>query len=89
MNQSNVRICNMLPSLSGEDEEAEAGVREGIGNRPGRWKASLSEPQDASYWEIRVTGPDGSEWDFKFSGLSEETRAFVSRTIDEAFLASG
>lgn len=79
---------NTIPDVYEKRAEAEKGVRDGIGDRPGVWSVTLDEPQNASLWAIGIESPDARHWRFDFDGPEQQTCTFVKDAIVKALPAS-
>lgn len=55
----------------------EAAVIEAMGNRSGRWTAWLNQGDDAPGFSIRVDGPDGASFSYRFLNPRERSPEFV------------
>ena len=84
MSECEIRVPrNTIPVVYGKREEAERGVRDGIGERAGVWTLTLDEPPNESRWEVGIESPDGQNRHFTFDGPDELTADFVRSTVDK------
>ncbi|MGH9343134.1 MAG: hypothetical protein ACRD19_05170 [Terriglobia bacterium] len=63
----------------------EQAVIEAVGDRPGRWKAWLTQGGGEPCFSIRIDGPDGAEFSYRFLKSPERSPEFVRMKIQEGF----
>lgn len=61
----------------------EEAVIKAVGNRSGRWKAWLTQGEDEPGFSIRVDGPVGAGFAYRFLKSRERTPEFVLVTVRE------
>jgi len=61
----------------------EEAVIEAVGDRAGRWKAWLTQGDGEPGFSIRVDGPDGAGFSYRFLKPRERSVEFVLTTVRE------
>jgi hypothetical protein len=67
-----------------ERQPVEQAVIQAVGNRSGRWKAWLTQGNDEPGFSVRVDGPDGAEFSYRFLKPHERLPEFVFATVRDA-----
>lgn len=64
-------------------QSVEQAVIEAVGNRPGRWKAWLDQGDGEPGFSIRIGGPDGVGFSYRFLKPSQRSLASVQKKLEE------
>ena len=64
-------------------QPAEQAVIDAVGNRPGRWKAWLTQGDGDPGFAIRVDGLDSAEFSYRFFEAHERAPDFVRARIQQ------
>lgn len=64
-------------------QPVEAAVIEAVGNRSGMWKVWLNQGDDAPGFSIRIDGPDGAQFSYRFLKPQERSLEFVRMRIQQ------
>lgn len=56
-------------------------VMDAVGELPGFWKAWISQSPDNRGFSVRIDGPEGCEFSYRFVKSHEQRPEFVYRTI--------
>jgi hypothetical protein len=78
-------LMNNIPEVHYKGT-VEAVIREEIGDRPGQWNVRIMEFGDWAATHIRISGPNGFDWNGKFEGADEQDKrgSFIRETVREA-----
>lgn len=58
-------------------------LTEAIGDLPGFWKAWIMQGPDSQSFSIRIDGPEGGGFSYRFQRSHERRPEFVRRTIHD------
>ena len=64
-------------------------VKKAIGKRPDEWKVWLTQDTSDPGFSIRVDGPDGAFFNYRFLALRERRLDFVEETIQSGVARLG
>lgn len=66
-------------------QSIEQAVTAAVGNRSDKWKAWLDQGADEPGFSIRLDGPDGVGFSYRFLKPDERSPEFVNRQVKQAF----
>jgi len=61
--------------------EITARVEHAFGDRPGKWRVSITGSRASANWELRVEGPNGFERSYTLAGAAGEHEPEVIRQL--------
>jgi len=78
-------IINTIP-MPEYAEAVGAAIVAGIGERSEneRWKIYIREWENSTDYIVIVEGPDGFQWEQRFTGADEQTSEFIEAAVREA-----
>jgi hypothetical protein len=70
--------------MPSDRSEVEAAVKRALAGQPGEWRVMLTEPLNASYWDVAITGPAGINWRRRFDGPDQQNPDFIENAVRSA-----
>lgn len=76
-------LANTLPRPADRAAVEEA-IRRALNDRGGDWQVTITEPANASYWQVVIEGPASFRWTKRFDGPDEQMPKYIESRVREA-----